>query len=61
MRLPPGTPVWLAGGVTEMRKGFDGLAMLVQESLPAHVKHKPAATGRLRSCLMPTSEVVPVI
>jgi len=30
---PPGTRVWLAGGVTDMRKGFDGLAMLVQEKL----------------------------
>jgi hypothetical protein len=25
--------VWLAAGVTDMRKGFDGLAMLVRESL----------------------------
>jgi transposase len=25
--------VWLAAGVTDMRKGFDGLAMLVQERL----------------------------
>ena len=31
--LPPSTRVWLAGGVTDMRKGFDGLAMLVQEKL----------------------------
>jgi transposase len=30
---PPGTRVWLAVGVTDMRKGFDGLAMLVQEKL----------------------------
>jgi transposase len=30
---PPGTRVWLAAGVTDMRKGFDGLAMLVQEKL----------------------------
>src|SRR5262249_15130561 len=30
---PPGTRVWLAGGFTDMRKGFDGLAMLVQEKL----------------------------
>ena len=30
---PPSTRVWLAGGVTDMRKGFDGLAMLVQEKL----------------------------
>ena len=30
---PAGTRVWLAAGVTDMRKGFDGLAMLVQEKL----------------------------
>ena len=30
---PSGTRVWLAAGVTDMRKGFDGLAMLVQEKL----------------------------
>ena len=30
---PSGTRIWLAGGVTDMRKGFDGLAMLVQEKL----------------------------
>jgi transposase len=27
--------VWLAAGVTDMRKGFDGLAMLVQQQLIA--------------------------
>ena len=27
------TRVWLAAGVTDMRKGFDGLATLVQEKL----------------------------
>jgi transposase len=31
--VPSGVRVWLAAGVTDMRKGFDGLAMLVQESL----------------------------
>lgn len=31
--LPAGTKVWLACGVTDMRKGFDGLAALVQLSL----------------------------
>jgi transposase len=31
--LSAGTQVWLAAGVTDMRKGFDGLAALVQESL----------------------------
>ncbi|MGQ0673363.1 MAG: IS66 family insertion sequence element accessory protein TnpB [Hyphomicrobium sp.] len=29
--------MWLAAGVTDMRKGFDGLAMLVQEKL----RHDP--------------------
>jgi transposase len=35
--VPAGVRVWLAAGHTDMRKGFDGLAMLVQESL----KHDP--------------------
>ena len=30
--LPAGTRVWLAAGVTDMRKGMDGLAALVQTS-----------------------------
>ena len=28
-----GVQVWLATGHTDMRKGFDGLALLVQETL----------------------------
>jgi transposase len=31
--VPPGVRVWLATGRTDMRKGFDGLALLVQETL----------------------------
>lgn len=31
--VPAGVRVWLASGHTDMRKGFDGLAMLVQETL----------------------------
>jgi transposase len=31
--VPAGVRVWIAAGVTDMRKGFDGLAMLVQEKL----------------------------
>ena len=31
--IPPGTRVWLATGHTDMRRGFDGLALLVQETL----------------------------
>ncbi len=32
---PAGTRVWLAAGVTDMRRGFDGLAALVQTQLAA--------------------------
>ncbi len=31
--VPAGAQVWLATGHTDMRKGFDGLALLVQEVL----------------------------
>ena len=29
----PGARVWLAGGVTDMRRGMPGLALMVQEGL----------------------------
>lgn len=31
--LPVSTRVWVAAGVTDMRKGFDGLASIVQTAL----------------------------
>jgi transposase len=31
--LPAGTRVWLAAGATDMRRGFDGLARQVQQTL----------------------------
>ena len=31
--LPSGTKIWLAAGLTDMRKGFDGLATLAQSAL----------------------------
>ena len=31
--LPLGTRIWLAAGVTDMRRGMDGLAALVQSAL----------------------------
>jgi transposase len=31
--IPSGTRVWLAPGHTDMPKGFDGLAQLVQQTL----------------------------
>lgn len=33
--LPAGTRIWLAVGQTDMRRGFDGLAAIVQEKLSA--------------------------
>jgi transposase len=33
MPLPAGVRVWLTTGHTDMRRGFDGLALLVQEQL----------------------------
>jgi len=33
---PAGTRVWLAAGVTDMRKGMDGLAALAQTALEAN-------------------------
>jgi transposase len=35
--VPSGVQVWLATGHTYMRRGFDGLALMVQETL----KHDP--------------------
>jgi transposase len=32
IRMAPGR-IWIAAGITDMRKGFDGLASLVQETL----------------------------
>src|SRR3984893_16256761 len=32
-RVPVGTHIWLAAGVTDMRRGFGGLSSLVQNTL----------------------------
>ena len=34
--LPNGTRIWLAAGMTDMRRGFDGLAAIAQEKLGAN-------------------------
>lgn len=34
--LPVGTQVWLVAGVTDMRRGFDGLAAIVQSKLASN-------------------------
>jgi transposase len=33
IHLPTGTRIWLAAGVTDMRRGFDGLSAQVQTVL----------------------------
>lgn len=33
LSLPSGARIWLAAGITDMRKGMDGLAALIQETL----------------------------
>ena len=35
MGPPSGTRIWLAAGMTDMRRGFDGLASIAQETLGA--------------------------
>ncbi len=32
-RIPSGTRIWIAAGVTDMRRGFDGLSSFVQNTL----------------------------
>lgn len=46
--VPSGARVWLAAGHTDMRKGFDGLALLVQETLKCdpHSGHLFVFRGR---------------
>ena len=46
--IPSGARVWLATGHTDMRKGFDGLALLVQEKLKLdpHAGHLFVFRGR---------------
>jgi hypothetical protein len=43
--LPSETRVWLASGVTDMRRGFDGLALLVQEVLKRAFNWQPGPHG----------------
>ena len=51
--IPNGARVWLATGHTDMRKGFDGLALLVQETLrrDPHNGHLFVFRGRRGSLL----------
>jgi transposase len=51
--VPTGARVWLATGHTDMRKGFDGLAVLVQEKLKRdpHQGHLFVFRGRRGSLI----------
>jgi transposase len=51
--FPSGGRVWLAAGHTDMRKGFDGLALIVQEVLKRdpHSGHPFAFRGRRGSVI----------
>ena len=51
--IPNGARVWLATSHTDMRKGFDGLALLVQETLrrDPHNGHLFVFRGRRGSLL----------
>jgi hypothetical protein len=42
--MPTGTRIWLVAGVTDMRRGMNGLAAIVQEALA----HNPFSRPRLR-------------
>ena len=46
--IPSGVRVWLATGHTDMRRGFDGLALMVQETLKCdpHCGHLFVFRGR---------------
>ena len=64
--VPNGARVWLAAGHTDMRKGFDGLALMVQETLRRvpHGGHLFVFRGRrggLISALARRARPVPVL
>lgn len=51
--IPSGARVWLVTGHTDMRKGFDGLALIVQETLrrDPHSGHLFVFRGRRGSLI----------
>ena len=46
--FPAGVRVWLAGGVTDMRRGMNGLTLQVQQGLgrDPHGKHPVSAAAQ---------------
>jgi transposase len=45
IQLPVGTKVWIAAGVTDLRRGFDGLSAQVQ-----NVLHEQPFSGHVFKC-----------
>lgn len=43
--VPSGVKIWLAAGYTDMRKGFPGLALMVQGTLKRERDEQPTAFG----------------
>ena len=42
---PAGIPIWIAAGVTDMGRGFDGVAALVQTQLEADSFNPPSGAA----------------
>jgi len=63
--LHAGMRVWLAAGLTEMRKGFDGLATLAQSSLTQDpfLGHVPVfwRTSAINACLRDSTNGVSLL
>jgi transposase len=59
--IPSGARVWLVTGHTDMRKGFDGLALIVQETLKRdpHSGHLFVFRGRRGSLVKFVIQVKP--
>ena len=56
IQLPVGTKIWLAAGVTDMRRGFDGLSaqvqtVLRQQTFSGHVFIFRGRRGEIVKCL----------
>ncbi len=49
IELPPGTRIWLAAGVTDRRRGFQGLSAQVQTVLPPQRRRPVAGDPRCSS------------
>ncbi len=52
--LPLGTRVWISAGVTDIRKGMDGLAVLVQMALCKGVTVPAGEKGALKNLFAKT-------